>query len=288
MAASLRLALPRPPRWRLALRYLACVALLLVFVAPLLSALTVAVTPQSDLFASGRTVLWPHHITLDNVRKVWNQVPFLHWYLNSLRVAVLFTLGQVISTSLTAYALARFTFLGRRVLLFAVLATMMIPFQSLMIPLLQLVKHLGWVNTQLPLWVPGFFGDITGAFGILLMRQAFLQVPEDFADAAMLDGANPFQVFWRIYMPLVRPQVAVVAVFSFMNSWNDFIRPIVYITDKTKMTVTGGLSFFQTAFHVEWGPLMAGSLLSLLPTLVLYAFAQRYFVQSVIGAGVKG
>jgi multiple sugar transport system permease protein len=180
------------------------------------------------------------------------------------------------------------SFAGRRLLLFMLLATMMIPFQSLMIPLLQLVKHLGWVNTQYPLWVPAFFGDITGAFGILLLRQAFLQVPADFADAAMLDGANPFQIFWRIYLPLVRPQIAVVAVFSFMNSWNDFIRPIVYITDKAQMTVTGGLSFFQTAFHVEWGALTAGSLLSLLPTLALYVFAQRYFVYSVIGTGVKG
>lgn len=273
---------------RTLVRYAACALLVLVFVAPLLSAATVALTPEHALFDSGRTVLWPHQVTLENFRHVWNAVPFLHWYVNSAKVAVLFTIGQVISTSLTAYALARFEFAGRRVLLFVVLVTMMIPFQSLMIPLLQLMKHVGWVNTQLPLWVPAFFGDITGAFGVLLLRQAFLQVPPEFADAAALDGANPFQVFWRIYLPLVMPQVAVVAVFSFMNSWNDFIRPIIYITDKSQMTVTGGLSFFQTAFHVEWGALMAGSLLSLVPTLVLYVFAQRYFVQSVIGSGLKG
>lgn len=268
--------------------YLCNAILVVVFLAPLASALTVALTPAAQLFSSGTTPLWPRNPSVGNLQTVWHAVPFLSWYLNSGKVAALFTIGQLISTSLTAYALTRLRFPGRGVLLVVVVATMMIPFQAVMIPLFELMKTVGWIDTQVPLFVPAFFGDVTGAFGIFLLRQAFLQIPSALPEAATIDGANHWHIFRRIYLPLALPQLAVVAVFSFMNSWNDFIRPIVYITDQSQMTVTGGLSYFQTAYHVEWGPLMAGSLLSLLPTLVLYVVAQRYFVQAVIGAGVKG
>lgn len=262
--------------------------IVVVFLAPLLSALTVALTPLSDLFETVTVPLWPRNPTGENFEKVLDQVPFARWYWNSATIATLFTIGQLVVTTLTAYALARLRFAGRGVVMVLVVLTLMIPFQAVMIPLFQLFKTLGWIDTQLPLWVPAFFGDVSAAFGIFILRQAFLQIPVSLSEAAVMDGANHWRIFTRIYVPLVRPQLAVVAVFSFMTSWNDFARPILYITDQNEITVTGGLSYFQTAFHVEWGPLMAGVMLSLIPTLLLYVLAQRFFTSSVATSGLKG
>ncbi len=157
-----------------------------------------------------------------------------------------------------------------------------------MVPQFILMQKLGWLDTLLPLWVPAFFGGVGGAFGIFLLRQGLLTIPKDFFEAAIMDGANPFDLYWRIAMPLIRPQLTVLAVFSFMSSWNDFLAPIIYITSPEKMTVTGGLSFFQAQWHVYWNQLTAGALLAMLPTMVLYLLAQRYFIEAGFSSGIKG
>jgi len=274
--------------YRMIAWYFAASVIAAVFIAPILSTLAVALTAPRDLFAGGWSTILPLHPTLANFRSAFDAVPFLEWYKNSIIVATLFTLGQLLSTSLTAYALVRIRFPGRGILLMVVVITLMIPFQTIMIPLFELMTRLHWINTLYPLWVPAFFGDITGAFGIFLLRQAFMSIPVSLADAARVDGASHGSIFYKVYLPLVRPQLAVVAVFSFMNSWNDFVRPIIYITGQQHMTVTGGLSNFQTAFNVQWGPLMAGTLMAMFPTLIVYMFAQRLFRQGVMTVGVRG
>ena len=254
---------------------------------PVWTMVVTAVTPEGIVFAQGSR-LWPAQFSRENFDELSRHFPFLRWYWNSLLTASLFTLGQLFSCSLTAFGLSSFRFRGREVLLVIVLATMMLPFQVLMVPLFWIIKSLQLTNSLTALWLPAFFGDVTGAFGIFLLRQAFLQIPRDLAEAAVMDGANPATIFVRIYLPLVTPFLAVLTVFSFMTSWNDFVRPIVYITEITNMTVTGGLSFFQTQFHVSWGPLMAGALAAMAPTLCLYVVAQRYFIRMAVATGLKG
>ncbi len=259
----------------------------LAIIAPVWTMLVTALTPEGLVFIE-KARLWPAQISTENFDALSASFPFLKWYWNSLSTATLFTIGQLFSCSITAFALSFFRFRGRDVLLVIVLATMMLPFQVLMVPLFWLMKTLHLTNNLASLWLPAFFGDVTGAFGIFLLRQAFLQIPRDLAEAAVMDGANPVTIFTRIYMPLVTPFLAVLTVFSFMTSWNDFVRPIVYITDIQNMTVTGGLSYFQTQFHVSWGPLMAGALAAMAPTLILYILAQRYFIRMAVATGLKG
>ncbi len=258
-----------------------------VVIAPVWTMLVTALTPEGLVFTENAR-LWPAEISRENFDALTSSFPFPRWYLNSFVTASLFTIGQLFSCSITAFALSFFRFRGRDALLVVVLATMMLPFQVLMVPLFWLMKFLHLSNSLTALWLPAFFGDVTGAFGIFLLRQAFMQIPRDLSEAAVIDGANPVTIFARIYLPLVTPFLAVLTVFSFMTSWNDFVRPIVYITDISNMTVTGGLSFFQTQFHVSWGPLMAGALVAMAPTLCLYIVAQRYFIRMAVASGLKG
>jgi multiple sugar transport system permease protein len=267
--------------------YAVLIALAIIILLPVWSMVTTAFTPEGIVFMDGAR-LWPSKLTFENFRKLGKAFPFGRWYVNSVITSTLFTVGQVISCSMTAFALSYFSFRGRDALLLVVLGTIMLPFQVIMVPLFWLMKTIGLTNSLVALWLPAFFGDITGSFGIFLLRQAFLQIPKEYSEAARLDGANPFKVFTSIYLPMVRPFLSVVVVFSFMTSWNDFIRPIVYITDMDLMTVTGGLSFFQSQWSVSWGPLMAGTLLATLPTLVLYLVAQKQFMQMAVSAGIKG
>jgi multiple sugar transport system permease protein len=210
------------------------------------------------IFSQG-TALWPEHATMANYSNLFQQFPFLSWYRNSIIVAILFTAGQLFSCSLTAFALVYFKLRGRNLILLFALGTMMLPFQVLMVPLFLIMKTLGWLNTLYPLFVPAFFGDVTGAVEIFLLRQAFMQIPKDFAEAAYMDGANPIQIFYQIYIPLTKPFFTVLSLLSFMTSWNDLTRPLVFINERSLMTVTGGLSFFQTEFHIQWGAVMAGT-----------------------------
>ncbi|MBV7337596.1 carbohydrate ABC transporter permease [Chloroflexi bacterium TSY] len=220
-----------------------------------------------------------------NYREIMIQVPFATFIYNSFKVSVLGSIGQVLTCSTAAYALARLHFWGRNVLFVVLLATLMIPYQVVMIPQFLIFKSLGWVNTHLALIVPFWLG---GAFGTFLLRQFFLSLPDELGDAAKVDGCNPFHTYWRIYMPLTKPALATLAVFTFMSRWNDLLGPLIYLNRPEMMTVTAGLSYFQGQYYADMPLLMAGSVVSLIPTLILFAFAQRYFVQGMVLTGLKG
>ena len=264
----------------------------LVMMAPFLWMVVTSLKTRAEVFGSSPLEL-PTGAHLDNYTRMWEALPFAGFYLNSVKLAVLSTAGQLISCSMAAFAFAILDFRGRRLLFGLLLATLIIPFQVVLIPnfiLYRLLPHPGsvsgnWIGTQEPLWVGAFLG---GAFGTFLLRQFFLTIPRELADAARVDGANPWQIYRHIYVPLARPALATLAIFTFMWSWNDLIDPLIYLRDIPQYTVTVGLSFFKGQFVGKWPEMMAGALVSLVPMIVLFLVAQRQFVRGITLSGIKG
>ena len=213
-------------------------------------------------------------------------IPFLEYGKNTLLLCVLVVVGAVISNSLIAYGFARLQWPGRDVFFGITLATMMIPFPVLMVPMFALFRELGWIGTFRPLWIPAWFGS---AFNIFLLRQFFLTIPRELSDAAVVDGCSQFQVFRHIILPLSKPALAVVALFQFLFTWNDFLGPLIYLTDQRMFTLSLGLQFYQSQHGgTEWHLLMAAATIVVLPIIVLFFFTQRTFIQGVAVTGMKG
>lgn len=226
-----------------------------------------------------RTPLWSNYI------EVTKAMPFTWFTYNSLEIAILSVLGQVLSASLAAYAFARLRFPGRDIMFLVWLGCMMIPSQVTLIPQFVLFRSFGWLDTHLPLIVPSFFGS---AFGTFLLRQFFLTIPMELEDAAIVDGCTRFRIYWNIMMPLAKPAIATLAVFTFMGSWNNLLGPVIYLTTYNKLTLPVGLAFFRGQYGTAWALLMAGATISVIPIIALYMFAQQYFVQGVVMSGIKG
>jgi len=228
----------------------------------------------------------PHPVRWDNYVTLFSLVPFGNAFVNSIIVATAATVGQVLSASLAAYAFARLRFRGRNVLFIIFLATMMVPSQVTLIPTFILFRAVGWINTLLPLTVPAFFGS---AFGIFLLRQFFLTLPRELFEAAVIDGASPPHMYWRLALPLAKPALATFGVFVFMGAWNDLITPAIYINDMSKMTLPLVLAEFNNAFGADYtAHTMAGAVLSVLPLLIAFLLAQKSFVQGITLTGLKG
>jgi len=213
-------------------------------------------------------------------------ITFVTYLGNTLLVAVLSVIGTLSSSSLVAYGLSRIPWRGRSTLFSVTLATMMVPFPVLMVPLYGVFRNLGWIGTLLPLWVPTFFG---GAFNIFLLRQFFLTIPSELSDAARIDGCSEFAIFWRIVLPLSRPALSVVALFTFLSAWNEFLAPLIFLTEPETFTMALGLQQYQSQFGgSEWHLLMAASALLVLPIIVLFFFAQKTFIQGISTTGMGG
>jgi len=226
----------------------------------------------------------PDPFSLDNFREVWTIVPFGRYLFNSLFVAVCIMIGEVLTSSLAAYAFARLRFPGRDAMFLMYLATLMIPGQVTIIPNFILMRYLGWINTYEGLIIPTAFT----AFGTFLLRQYFLSIPRELEEAARVDGASYFQVWSRIIMPLASPAIATLAVFSFMGAWNSFLWPFIMVSTSEMRTLTVALRSFQTDYGTEWGLMMAGSLIAMLPMVVIFLAAQRYFVRGIATTGFGG
>jgi multiple sugar transport system permease protein len=212
-------------------------------------------------------------------------IPFLEYGKNTLYIAILSVLGSLLSNSLVAYGFARVSWPGRNVAFALTIATMMIPFPVLMVPVYVLFKTLGWVGSPKPLWVPAFFGH---AFNIFLLRQFFLSLPFELSDAARIDGCSELQIFRRVILPLAKPALAVVALFNFMHVWNDFLGPLMYLTDQKAYTLAYGLQAYQSQHGgTQWGLLMAAATLVVLPVVVVFFFAQKTFIQGITVTGMK-
>ncbi|MHB0874524.1 MAG: carbohydrate ABC transporter permease [Anaerolineae bacterium] len=218
------------------------------------------------------------------------QQPFARFFVNTLWYALPATVGTILSCAIPGYGFARFRWRGRDLLFYLCLATMMIPFQVQMIPLFITFKKVGWINTYLPLVVPAFFGN---AYFIFLLRQFFMTIPLELSDAARIDGCGEFGILWRVIMPLSRPALAVVGLFTFMNCWNDYLGPLIYLNNIKLYPVALGLQQLRANYHAAgqrlvWPYLMAASTVVVAPILLLYFFTQRTFIEGITVTGIKG
>jgi multiple sugar transport system permease protein len=220
-----------------------------------------------------------------NYRGALNYIPFWRYTATSVFLVVLNIIGNLFSCSLVAFAFARLEWPGRNFSFGLMLATMMIPPQVTMIPYFLIIKHLGWYNTLKPLWVVSFFGN---AFNIFLLRQFMRGIPRDLEDAARIDGCNFLQVYWYMILPLIKPTLACIAIFTFMGVWNDFMGPLIYLSDQRLYPLSLGLYAFNVQAGGDYGMMMAGSLLMTVPVIVIFFFAQKYFIQGVTLTGMKG
>ena len=235
--------------------------------------------------------IWiPAILHWENYPTVFSLVPYGTWFLNTVIVVTLSTLGVVVSGALVAYSFARFRYPGRDLLFIITLGTMMLPAEVTLIPSYLLFKYLGWLNTLKPLWVPAWLGG--GAFNIFLLRQFILSLPHDLDEAAIVDGASYARILQSILLPLMKPALATVAVINFIFGWNDFLGPLVFLTSPENFTLAVGLRYFDVTPNQPGVPqlhlLMAAVVMGTAPVVLLFFFAQRYFVEGVVLSGIKG
>lgn len=271
-------------------------ALLLVaalFVLPLVWMVSTSLKPERQA-ASQKIRLLPNPASsapaqaAENYSAVWNDgtVQFPLYLRNTLIVAFLAVTGVTISSAMVAYGLSRIKWKGRAAVFAVTLATMMIPFPVLMVPLFAIFKTLGWNGTLAPLWVPAWFG---GAFNIFMLRQFFMGIPKELDEAARIDGMGHWGIFWRVIVPLSKPALAVVALFNFVYVWNDFIGPMIYLHHRDTYTLALGLQLYQSqAGQTPWNLLMAASTLVVLPLILLFIVTQGAFVRGISAEGLKG
>lgn len=264
----------------------------LMFLAPLVWMVSTSIKPETQA-ASGALQLLADpasdtpRIAAENYSSVWNDrtVQFPLYLRNTLIVAVLGVFGMTISSAVVAYGLSRIEWRGRAGVFGLILATMMIPFPVLMVPLYLIFREFGWIGTLRPLWVPAWFG---GAFNIFLLRQFFMTIPKELDEAARIDGCSHLRVFLTIIVPLSRPALAVVALFHFIYVWNDFVGPLIFLTHRDQFTLALGLQLYQSqAGNTQWNLLMAASSLMISPLILLFMVTQRTFVRSVATEGIK-
>lgn len=229
---------------------------------------------------------FPEQWRWDNYLKTWNSAPFTRYAINTFTITLIGVVANVFVNSFIAYGFAKIPFKGKKILFTIVLSTMMIPGFVTLIPQYILYSKLNWINTYYPLVVPAFFGS---AFNIFLLRQFYLTVPNELVEAAKMEGASHFYIWRKIAMPLTKPALATVAIFSFNGAWNDFLGPLLYINDENLYTMQIGLQVFKGEMSTQWNYLMAGSLLILLPVIILFFFFQKYFIKGInVQAGSKG
>ncbi len=257
-----------------------------VFLLPLLWMISTSLKPKEQIFVY--PLIWlPKPIMWANYLRAWNN-PSFHYLLftrNSLYYALMSTMGILLSCSLVAYSFARLRWWGRDFWFIVTLAVMMIPYPVTLIPRYLIFSAIGWVNSFKPLIVPDFLGQ---AFFIFLLRQFFTTIPADLSNAAKIDGASELQIYARIVLPLSKSALVTVALFTFLFVWNDFLGPLIYLTDGKKYTLSVGLAAFRGQYRTQWDLMMAAATLVTLPIVVIFFFAQRQFIEGITLTGMKG
>jgi multiple sugar transport system permease protein len=264
--------------------YPVLVALSILFLIPFAWLVLTSLKPTSELFAD---TLLPTRFTTEHYRDVFANSPVVRWFGNTLLVSVLAVVAVALSSALIAFGFARLRFRGRNVLFALVIATYMLPVAVTLIPTFLIWNRLGAVGTFLPLWAGNLFGS---AFYIFMLRQFLLTIPQDLADAARVDGAGFFRIFWDIMLPLIRPALIAVAIFEFQAKWNDLLTPLIYLNQPAMYTMALGLASFKNTveFEMNWGAWMAASVIFTIPMVILFFLAQRFFVEGVAMTGIKG
>lgn len=276
---------------KVALTHIVLITLSVIFFMPLLWMIMTSLKPIGETMTAPPKWI-PSHVLWGNYPDAikYNSedlgyIPMLVYARNTLIITVLSVVGAVFSNALVAYSFARIKWPGRDMFFSITLATMMVPFPVTMVPTFSLFRWLGWVGTFKPLWVPAWFA---GAFSIFLLRQFYKTIPMELSEAAKIDGATEFQIFRDIISPLARPALTVVALFTFMGSWNDFMGPLIYLVDQNTFTLSLGLQAYQTQHGgTPWNLLMAASCLVILPVIIVFFLAQKVFIQGIATSGIK-
>lgn len=264
--------------------YAALLILVVLFLFPLFWAVVTALRDPAELSQTPMSIL-PGEIHLENFIEAWSAQPFTKYLMNSLIVTTLAVTGMVISSAIVAYGFARFEFKGKKVLFMLMLSTMMIPWDVLVIPLYMQYNAFGWLDSFKPLIIPAWFG---GAFYIYLLVQFLRGIPRDFEESAIIDGANHWQIFYRIFVPLMKPQLFLAGIMYMIVVWNDYLGPLVYISDSEKFTLPIGLSLFKGAYTVDYTSIMAITVIMTIPTIIAFFLGQKQILNNDAASGIKG
>ena len=255
-----------------------------VLLFPFAWMVSTSLKPEDQLFLFPPQWI-PRPFQWENYVRAWTAVPFAVYTRNTILITTLNILGNILGSSLAAFSFARLRFPGRQTLFLVMLSTMMVPYWVTIVPTFILFRILGWTNTFAPLIVPQFFAV---PFYTFLLRQYFMGISSELEDAARIDGASTLRIYAQIVMPLAKPALATVAIFSFVYNWNDLINPLIYLTDQSKYTVAVGLAGFRNAYRIRMSHMMAASAMAVLPVIIIYFLAQRLFIQGIMLSGSKG
>lgn len=266
------------------LRYVGLLCVALLTMGPFLWLLSTALKSGSENIFAYPPSLLPEQATLENFSRVLETQPFVLYLKNSVLVALLSVTANLVFASLAAYPLARMEFRGKNLIFVVLLSSMMIPFQLLMIPVYNIAISLGLQNSYLGLVLP----HACTAFGVFLMRQAFLGIPKALEESALLEGLNRVQIWWYVLLPLVKPSLATLAVFSFIAVWGDFLWPLIILDDPSYYTLPLGVNRLANTFSMDWRLVAAGAVFSILPILAVFLFSQKYFIEGAMRGAVKG
>lgn len=268
-----------------ALLYAILIIFALITLLPLVWAISTSLKANGEVFAVPPQWI-PANPQWSNFGAAWTLAPFERFYLNTLYITALIVVGQLFTSSMAGFAFARLKFPGRNALFLLYLASLMIPSQVIMIPIFLMVRDLGWINSHLSLIIP----SLAGPFGTFLFRQFFLSIPEELADSARIDGCTNLGIYWRIFLPLSKPALATLGIFTALNTWNSFLWPLILIRSPELYTVTQGLGLLRglNQFEVPWELVMAGTVTAMIPIVIVFLLAQRYFIEGITLTGVKG
>lgn len=268
---------------RRVLLYIVLILIAVIMVVPFLWMLSTSLKTQYD--AVKIPPVWiPDPPQWENYVRLFTEQPMFQFMLNTIKIVFFVVLGQLFFSSLAAYSFARISFKGRNVVFFLYIATLMVPGQVTMIPTYLMFAKAGLTDNHLALILPAFFS----AFGVFLLRQFFMSLPRELEEAAEIDGCNPFMTYWCIMLPLVVPAMLTLGVFTLMNTWNDYMGPLIYLSSPEKYTMTLGIAYFKGVYTTQWNLVMAGSIVSVMPILIAYLCAQKYFIEGIAFSGVKG
>lgn len=253
-----------------------------IYIGPFLFSLSISFNAEQDVF-EWPIKLIPEKWTLGNYQAVWRDLPFSQWLFNSVLITTIQTIANVFFAALAGFAFARLDFPFKNLLFSILLGSLMIPGIILLVPKFIILNELYLINTYAGLTLPG----LVSVVNIFLMKQFFETIPKDLEEAALIDGCSYFRIFWQIFLPVSKPALAAVAIYTFQGSWNEFMWPVIVTTTRDMFTLPVGMAFLKNEFSVQWPLLMAGTILISLPTLAIFLIFQRYFVQGVASAGLK-
>ncbi len=263
--------------------FLICVLIAIVMVLPFFWMLSASFKENAEIFT--RPIQWiPKVFRTVNYKKVFEQIPFLTYFINTTFVTVAITAIRVLTCSMAAFAFAKLRFPGRDMLFLLYLATMMVPWHAIMIPQFIIIQRMGLYDTHLALILTGSFS----AFGVFIMRQNMISLPDGLKEAAKIDGCSSWKIFWKIIMPLSKTGMATLIALTFTQVWNDYMAPMIYLDSEEKKTIQLGLATFKREFDTDYGAIMAGTVISLIPVVIIYFLAQKYIVEGVAFTGLKG